>query len=116
MKFSRFPISRNSLSFNKVCSFKPKAFDFSLSIFPSQTHSNRIFFSSSPKNLSQQKPEDKKTSPNSKLKELENINWGVDNELDLDLDVNEGEYVNPVTGERGGPRGPEPTRYGDWFF
>ncbi|KAJ3365772.1 hypothetical protein GGF32_008170 [Allomyces javanicus] len=22
--------------------------------------------------------------------------------------------VNPVTGERGGPRGPEPTRYGDW--
>ena len=24
------------------------------------------------------------------------------------------EYVNPETGERGGPRGPEPTRYGDW--
>jgi len=24
------------------------------------------------------------------------------------------EFVNPVTGERGGPRGPEPTRYGDW--
>nr|XP_036269182.1 succinate dehydrogenase assembly factor 4, mitochondrial [Pipistrellus kuhlii]KAF6363599.1 succinate dehydrogenase complex assembly factor 4 [Pipistrellus kuhlii] len=22
--------------------------------------------------------------------------------------------VNPVTEERGGPRGPEPTRYGDW--
>ncbi|KAK6631391.1 hypothetical protein RUM43_000168 [Polyplax serrata] len=22
--------------------------------------------------------------------------------------------VNPETGERGGPRGPEPTRYGDW--
>ncbi|XP_022109986.1 succinate dehydrogenase assembly factor 4, mitochondrial-like [Acanthaster planci] len=22
--------------------------------------------------------------------------------------------INPVTGERGGPRGPEPTRYGDW--
>ena len=22
--------------------------------------------------------------------------------------------VNPKTGERGGPRGPEPTRYGDW--
>ena len=21
---------------------------------------------------------------------------------------------NPVTGEIGGPRGPEPTRYGDW--
>ena len=23
-------------------------------------------------------------------------------------------YVNPETGEIGGPRGPEPTRYGDW--
>jgi hypothetical protein len=22
--------------------------------------------------------------------------------------------VNPVTGEKAGPRGPEPTRYGDW--
>ena len=22
--------------------------------------------------------------------------------------------MNPVTGEKGGPRGPEPTRYGDW--
>ncbi|KAK5887496.1 hypothetical protein CesoFtcFv8_016095 [Champsocephalus esox] len=22
--------------------------------------------------------------------------------------------VNPVTKEKGGPRGPEPTRYGDW--
>ncbi|XP_028325089.1 succinate dehydrogenase assembly factor 4, mitochondrial [Gouania willdenowi] len=22
--------------------------------------------------------------------------------------------VNPITKERGGPRGPEPTRYGDW--
>eukprot|EP01102_Stenamoeba_stenopodia_P005357 TRINITY_DN15967_c0_g1_i1.p1 TRINITY_DN15967_c0_g1~~TRINITY_DN15967_c0_g1_i1.p1 ORF type:complete len:162 (-),score=37.84 TRINITY_DN15967_c0_g1_i1:87-545(-) len=25
-------------------------------------------------------------------------------------------YVNPETGEIGGPRGPEPTRYGDWGF
>ena len=23
-------------------------------------------------------------------------------------------YVNPVTGEIGGPKGPEPTRYQDW--
>ena len=22
--------------------------------------------------------------------------------------------INPYTGEKGGPRGPEPTRYGDW--
>eukprot|EP01018_Ginkgo_biloba_P010270 Gb_31947 [translate_table: standard] len=25
-----------------------------------------------------------------------------------------GEYINTETGEKGGPRGPEPTRYGDW--
>ncbi|KAF8082005.1 hypothetical protein N665_0853s0017 [Sinapis alba] len=25
-----------------------------------------------------------------------------------------GEFVNEDTGEIGGPRGPEPTRYGDW--
>ena len=25
-----------------------------------------------------------------------------------------GAYVNPLTGEIGGPKGPEPTRYGDW--
>ena len=24
------------------------------------------------------------------------------------------EHVNEVTGERGGPKGPEPTRYNDW--
>merc|ERR1711916_308217 len=28
----------------------------------------------------------------------------------------EGDYVNPETGEIGGPRGPDPTRYGDWAF
>jgi len=26
----------------------------------------------------------------------------------------EPEYINPVTGERGGRKGHEPTRYGDW--
>lgn len=32
-------------------------------------------------------------------------------ELDaLDMEA----YVNPKTGEIGGQRGPEPTRYGDW--
>lgn len=25
-----------------------------------------------------------------------------------------GVYLNKATGEIGGPRGPEPTRYGDW--
>lgn len=31
------------------------------------------------------------------------------------LKINEfGPFVNPYTGELGGPKGPEPTRYGDW--
>eukprot|EP00013_Stygamoeba_regulata_P008809 CAMPEP_0177683148 /NCGR_PEP_ID=MMETSP0447-20121125/31634_1 /TAXON_ID=0 /ORGANISM="Stygamoeba regulata, Strain BSH-02190019" /LENGTH=153 /DNA_ID=CAMNT_0019192691 /DNA_START=176 /DNA_END=639 /DNA_ORIENTATION=- len=46
-------------------------------------------------------------------------------DVDLDADAEEGEEsassassvsddVNPLTGEVGGPRGYEPTRYGDW--
>ncbi|GMH06792.1 hypothetical protein Nepgr_008632 [Nepenthes gracilis] len=37
----------------------------------------------------------------------------VDEEID-DEDEDDGVYVNKETGEVGGPRGPEPTRYGDW--
>lgn len=33
---------------------------------------------------------------------------------ELSDDEETGPYVNPITGEIGGPRGPEPTRYGDW--
>lgn len=25
-------------------------------------------------------------------------------------------FVNPITGEIGGPRGPEPTRFNDWSY
>jgi len=35
------------------------------------------------------------------------------NDKEEDEEV-ENEYVNPITGERGGRKGPEPTRYGDW--
>eukprot|EP00250_Pteridium_aquilinum_P011183 c19889_g1_i1 orf=144-476(+) len=31
-----------------------------------------------------------------------------------DQEEQEQEYRNPHTGEIGGPKGPEPTRYGDW--
>ncbi|OIW10945.1 hypothetical protein TanjilG_22752 [Lupinus angustifolius] len=31
-----------------------------------------------------------------------------------DGDEDSGEHVNNETGEIGGPKGPEPTRYGDW--
>jgi len=41
-----------------------------------------------------------------------------DDEEELDEEEEEEdddkEFVNPVTGEIGGPRGPEPTRFGDW--
>lgn len=29
-------------------------------------------------------------------------------------DLSRTEYVNPATGERGGPKGYEPTKHGDW--
>lgn len=38
---------------------------------------------------------------------------GEDEDAEEDLGDDE-EFVNPLTGERGGPRGPEPTRFGDW--
>ncbi|CAH8576823.1 unnamed protein product [Schistosoma margrebowiei] len=31
-----------------------------------------------------------------------------------DMSESPSDYVHPESGERGGPRGPEPTRYGDW--
>lgn len=54
------------------------------------------------------------------------LNISVSDEPQFDVDEllgddEEGEedsveeiFVNPITGERGGPRGPEPTRFGDW--
>nr|XP_057933214.1 succinate dehydrogenase assembly factor 4, mitochondrial [Doryrhamphus excisus] len=40
----------------------------------------------------------------------------LDNDEEKNKDVLERfrDDVNPVTKEKGGPRGPEPTRYGDW--
>ena len=31
-----------------------------------------------------------------------------------DTEIDSGPYFNPETGEVNGPRGPEPTRFGDW--
>jgi hypothetical protein len=39
--------------------------------------------------------------------------WMEEDEEDED-DEDLSMYINPVTGERGGPKGPEPTRYNDW--
>uniref|UniRef100_A0A1D1XSX0 Succinate dehydrogenase assembly factor 4, mitochondrial n=1 Tax=Anthurium amnicola TaxID=1678845 RepID=A0A1D1XSX0_9ARAE len=38
----------------------------------------------------------------------------VDEAGDVEDEDDGGGYVNKETGEVGGPRGPEPTRYGDW--
>jgi hypothetical protein len=45
--------------------------------------------------------------------ESQNMDWKEEEEAEED-DGETLEFVNPTTGERGGPRGPEPTRYGDW--
>ncbi|XVF53411.1 hypothetical protein PTKIN_Ptkin05aG0097600 [Pterospermum kingtungense] len=38
----------------------------------------------------------------------------VENKEEEGEEDEDGQYVNKETGEVGGPRGPEPTRYGDW--
>jgi hypothetical protein len=48
-----------------------------------------------------------------KTRELENPST-TSTETDSESGVNEG--LNPKTGEVNGPRGKEPTRYGDWAF
>jgi hypothetical protein len=40
------------------------------------------------------------------------VDWLEEEEDEDDEDLSM--YINPVTGERGGPKGPEPTRYNDW--
>ena len=39
---------------------------------------------------------------------------GAEKSVADEIDESEYEHVNKDTGERGGPRGPEPTRFGDW--
>ncbi|EOY23506.1 hypothetical protein QUC31_008283 [Theobroma cacao] len=38
----------------------------------------------------------------------------IENKENEEDDDEDGDHVNKQTGEVGGPRGPEPTRYGDW--
>lgn len=50
--------------------------------------------------------------------ELDKINQEIEafNAQEGKTADDEYEYKNPKTGEIGGPRGPEPTRYGDYAY
>lgn len=52
--------------------------------------------------------------PTSKNPTTSDVGHRTDSGIDIDTNEGGGGYVNPVTGERGGPTGLEPTRYGDW--
>uniref|UniRef100_A0A5B7AHW8 Succinate dehydrogenase assembly factor 4, mitochondrial n=1 Tax=Davidia involucrata TaxID=16924 RepID=A0A5B7AHW8_DAVIN len=57
-------------------------------------------------------------NPNKQEGEISEIKEKIQNEKDDDdedeEDEGDGVDMNEETGEIGGPRGPEPTRYGDW--
>lgn len=60
----------------------------------------------------QQLPQENQDQETVKKQEKEEItHQDSQNEED---DEDGGEYVNKETGEIGGPKGPEPTRFGDW--
>eukprot|EP01112_Ceratiomyxa_fruticulosa_P019543 TRINITY_DN6424_c0_g1_i2.p1 TRINITY_DN6424_c0_g1~~TRINITY_DN6424_c0_g1_i2.p1 ORF type:complete len:111 (-),score=19.82 TRINITY_DN6424_c0_g1_i2:130-462(-) len=94
---SLFTSSRNALSMAFTKQSKP--------IDMISLRQQSRFFASTTKNAttSNDKTNGPKTNPTQTQEEKDKQN------------INEnGEYVNPKTGEIGGPRGPEPTRYGDW--
>ncbi|KAL1550686.1 hypothetical protein AAHA92_18618 [Salvia divinorum] len=65
--------------------------------------------------LQNQKPATKEPATSD---DKDRINNHIEDERRFDLKNGEDdggdEFVNKGTGEVGGPRGPEPTRYGDW--
>lgn len=56
--------------------------------------------------------ESSKDTPNNAIQDKENTKDDSDTKSNPVQPWPDG--VNPHTGERGGPAGPEPTRYGDW--
>ncbi|CAK7324154.1 unnamed protein product [Dovyalis caffra] len=61
----------------------------------------------------QQLPQENQDQETVKKQEIINQDSQHQEEEEED-DDDGGEYVNKETGEIGGPRGPEPTRFGDW--
>ncbi|KAM5164693.1 succinate dehydrogenase assembly factor 4, mitochondrial [Mantella aurantiaca] len=64
--------------------------------------------SSKESNNSKKSPLKKPKTPQGRFDETEQSNVGKETLERYPDDV------NPITKEKGGPRGPEPTRYGDW--
>ncbi|ONK66777.1 uncharacterized protein A4U43_C06F11860 [Asparagus officinalis] len=78
------------------------------SLSPAIFASTRDLSSSAPNQPSEKSMGDSPPSPPPSNGDKEK-----DEEEDEDDDA-DGAFVNKTTGEVGGPRGPEPTRYGDW--
>ncbi|KAL7582866.1 uncharacterized protein LOC111918006 [Lactuca sativa] len=70
------------------------------------------FFSSSPEKL--QSHQDLPNNQHEAVNEQDQIQKLQDHGEENDEDDGDEPDMNKETGEIGGPRGPEPTRYGDW--
>ncbi|MCO5613022.1 hypothetical protein L7F22_067296 [Adiantum nelumboides] len=59
--------------------------------------------------------DDDPSSTKETLSDSQNQDQGkVSEEEEEEEEGEQQEYKNPLTGEIGGPKGPEPTRFGDW--
>ncbi|XP_059667221.1 uncharacterized protein LOC132312749 [Cornus florida] len=77
----------------------------------SDSNSAMRFISSSSHHYQQQQQE---TNPNKPEAETSEMKEKLQNEKEDVEDDGDALDLNEETGEIGGPRGPEPTRYGDW--
>ncbi|KAJ0100247.1 hypothetical protein Patl1_20348 [Pistacia atlantica] len=104
-------MARNNLGrlFTSVSPKLPSPFPISESSICSNSVSRLI---SSSTQQPQQHHQEK--TPNKEQEETLKANSENHNEEDQEDGEEDDDLVNKQTGEVGGPRGPEPTRYGDW--
>ncbi|KAL0340976.1 UNVERIFIED_CONTAM: Succinate dehydrogenase assembly factor 4, mitochondrial [Sesamum calycinum] len=76
---------------------------------------NRRFIVTTVQLLQNQQPETKESPVFDDKEKAHNQIGDGEKRVSKDEEIDGGdEFVNKQTGEVGGPRGPEPTRYGDW--